>query len=70
MRPAGRRVGIGHADERPYRRLTGDWIGLALATLIIAVTALNARDVLVITTDLQPIWGSDATRRLIGDGYL
>ncbi len=39
------RVGFGHADERPYRRLTGDWIALALACLIVGVTAVNARDV-------------------------
>lgn len=32
---------FGHADERPYRRLTGDWIRLVLAAVLVAVTAAN-----------------------------
>ena len=40
-----RRFGFGHADERPYRRLTGDWVRLAGMTVIVVATARNARDV-------------------------
>ena len=36
-----RRIVFGPADERPYRRLIGDWIGLVLATVLVAVTAAN-----------------------------
>jgi uncharacterized membrane protein YbhN (UPF0104 family)/tRNA A-37 threonylcarbamoyl transferase component Bud32 len=32
---------FGHADERPYRRLTGDWVRLVLAAVVVAVTAAN-----------------------------
>jgi uncharacterized membrane protein YbhN (UPF0104 family)/tRNA A-37 threonylcarbamoyl transferase component Bud32 len=37
----GRR-GFGHADERPYRRLTGDAIRLVLATLVVVFTAIRS----------------------------
>ena len=36
-----RRVVFGHADERPYRRLTGDWVRLVLAAVVVAVSATN-----------------------------
>jgi glycosyltransferase 2 family protein len=32
---------FGHADERPYRRLTGDWVRLVLAVVVVAVTAAD-----------------------------
>jgi uncharacterized membrane protein YbhN (UPF0104 family)/tRNA A-37 threonylcarbamoyl transferase component Bud32 len=32
---------FGHADERPYRRLTGDWVRLVLAAVVVAVTAAD-----------------------------
>jgi hypothetical protein len=54
-----RRGVFGDADERPYRRLVGDWIRLALAGVLVAVSAAN-----------PPIWGNFATKKLIGDGYL
>src|SRR5215470_6007078 len=33
---------FGHADERPYRRLTGDWIRLVVAVLLLWVSAAHA----------------------------
>ncbi len=36
-----RRGAFGHADERPYRRLTGDGIRVVLAAALVAVTATN-----------------------------
>ena len=36
-----RRGVFGHADERPYRRLVGDWIRLVLAAALVAVSAAN-----------------------------
>ncbi len=40
--PATSRRGVfGHADERPYRRLVGDWVRLVLASVLVAVTAAN-----------------------------
>ncbi len=36
-----RRGVFGHADERPYRRLVGDWIRLVLAGALVAVSAAN-----------------------------
>ena len=39
---AHRRHGFGHADERPYRRLTGDAVRLALALLLVALTSIRA----------------------------
>ena len=40
-RSAPRRGVFGHADERPYRRLTGDAIRLVLAGVVVAVSAAN-----------------------------
>jgi glycosyltransferase 2 family protein len=40
----GRRRAFGPADERPYRRLTGDWVRLVLATALVVATAVNATD--------------------------
>jgi len=38
----GTRRGVfGHADERPYRRLTGDWVRLVLAAVVVTVSAAN-----------------------------
>jgi uncharacterized membrane protein YbhN (UPF0104 family)/tRNA A-37 threonylcarbamoyl transferase component Bud32 len=34
---------FGHTDERPYRRLPGDWVRLVLAVAVVAVTAANPR---------------------------
>ena len=39
MRAGLRQFGFGPADERPYRRLTGDWIRLTLAVVLVAVTS-------------------------------
>src|SRR5215470_10975666 len=33
---------FGHADERPYRRLTGDWIRVVVAALLLWVSAAHA----------------------------
>ncbi len=38
---SSRRGVFGHADERPYRRLTGDWVRLVLAAVVVAVSAAN-----------------------------
>jgi len=40
-RDMSRRGVFGHADERPYRRLTGDWVRLVLAAVLVAVSAAN-----------------------------
>ncbi len=40
-RDPSRRGVFGHADERPYRRLTGDWVRLVLAAVLVAITAAN-----------------------------
>jgi uncharacterized membrane protein YbhN (UPF0104 family) len=39
-----RRRVFGHADERPYRRLTGDWFRLILAAGLVVGTAVHATD--------------------------
>lgn len=39
-----RRRSFGHADEHPYRRLTGDWLRLAVAAVIVTATALHVDD--------------------------
>ena len=36
------RRGFGHADERPYRRLTGDAIRLVLAAIVVVLTSVRA----------------------------
>jgi uncharacterized membrane protein YbhN (UPF0104 family)/tRNA A-37 threonylcarbamoyl transferase component Bud32 len=42
--PGMRRRGFGHADERPYRRLTGDWIRVVLAASLVSLSALHYGD--------------------------
>jgi uncharacterized membrane protein YbhN (UPF0104 family)/tRNA A-37 threonylcarbamoyl transferase component Bud32 len=39
-----RRRAFGHADERPYRRLTGDWLRLVTASLLVTLSALHVGD--------------------------
>jgi uncharacterized membrane protein YbhN (UPF0104 family)/tRNA A-37 threonylcarbamoyl transferase component Bud32 len=39
-----RRRAFGHADERPYRRLTGDWLRLVIASLLVTLSALHVGD--------------------------
>jgi uncharacterized membrane protein YbhN (UPF0104 family)/tRNA A-37 threonylcarbamoyl transferase component Bud32 len=39
-----RRRAFGHADERPYRRLTGDWLRLVVAAILVTVSALHVGD--------------------------
>ena len=37
-----RRRAFGHADEHPYRRLTGDWFRLVVATVLVVLSARHA----------------------------
>ena len=40
-RDSSQRGVFGHADERPYRRLTGDWVRLVLAAVVVAISTAN-----------------------------
>ena len=49
-----RRRAFGHADEKPFRRLTGDWIRLGSATVVLILSALHVGD--------EPQYEQDAAR--------
>jgi hypothetical protein len=57
------------ADERPYRRLVGDWIRLTLAVPLVAVRAANAPFLRAPAVHdlLPPIRGNFVTKKLIAD---
>ena len=51
--PGMGRRGFGPADERPYRRLTQDWVRVGLAAMVLALSALHVGDETVVERDVQ-----------------
>jgi hypothetical protein len=52
------RGAFGHADERPYRRLTSDLVKLPLAVVLVAVSALRVGNESVVETRFEQFFRS------------
>ena len=55
---AVRNRAFGHADEKPYRRLTGDWIRVAIAVVLVTASVRHHGDDTPAELAFKKFWSS------------